>query len=1458
DWPYQSIIVTGTLIRLFNNKQAGPGSNLAVMDQSTSKRFQPYARPAPRRQQPEPIFNEDTFQNIPQVIIGLVKKSLSWLGIAQEQVFEPAGRTTAIRDSDRHGEASTSGSGTTNKETTPSTALERLYPDLRDFIVSLKSSKDDRGQNRNLKRSEHEMDTTSDVIEPEHSEHHRAKVRRELSESLDKYGDSKTPQTMWVTEPYRTDENSCLLDGTAIDGLDKEDLVWLPRIRRLTETPLERVREDIEPVPQPVSKPLDSVLPYNKDYRKHRQSALSRDTFNEHVMNSGDSGSDADESEHATKGTRDRSRTLTNIRQNRPREKQSENLQGSPGKNRRTSRTDALEDQRTSRGGLQIRSQVATKRTVRHIPGRFSALDSDEEEESLRQEEAAREQRRLHRSSIAGVWDTLSNIVNMDSQQTQPQLQGSISNKVPPQIYPTLQYGQRTKLYNPKLDEILKWSSSSHESTPAPDTNPSTKQKIGFTSPVLSEVVSAAPTVIGTLAAVAGAVGVAKLATDWSGIKLPDNTNKWKCQTCDGMNQNELEKCPSCEAAKPGAKVAPSTTPGVPALFTPSFTARSSLPSTPATNSAEKLDKNKGDEPRKQEDVATNTGREKNQESEKSVPSLGWAAAGFKVPDNSNKWKCPTCDVMNENEKIKCVCCETGKPGAKPAEQKSVALPSLFTPSFSAATPSTSGTSTQAIFSFAAPTTSSTGSTTIDNTSKSPKASALFGFNSPTSDKPSENAIDKPVEKPGPALTWAAAGFKVPDNTNKWKCPTCDVMNENKLEKCACCETSRPGGTTKDASAPPVPALFAFKPPISSSTSISTPGFITSTLPTSEAKVPALFGAQEAEKKQQPTFSFVVPATTAADTKAIPISFGNPFSQKSPTGLNATSEETKPTQPSFTFGSVSTPTSTSTPSSATSLFSSTAATPATSLFGSKTLTSTSASTSASVSAPTSTPLFGTTLATPPSTSIFGGTPLFSGSTTTSTTGASTPSSTTSLFSLSTLTSSASAPASTVPAAPGPQPLFGASSSAPPATVASNSASKFGSVTSLPFTFGSSSPNITLGQTTAPTASTVAPSTPPTSTSTFSFGSSLTSSTPATPGSGTGSGFGLGPSGFGALSSATAAPFSTTSAPTAAPLTGFSFGGASTATSQPTTKPTFSFGSSTPNSTNTSIPAFTFGGGGNNSNTSTSASSTSSGFGSFDSTSTPANNSMMSVKTPSSVGAIGTTGSGGTGFGFGSNAQSTGMSFGAASSNVSFGGGSSAPTSGFGTLAPGSNGFGASLSTQSGGFGSTSTGTPSNPFGQNSSSFGGQTAGFGSPIGSTTSAGVGFGASSAGFNGSGSSGFGGSNSGGSGFISLAGSGGSTPGFGGASSTGFGGGGGGMQQQQQQQQQGTAMFGGFGVGGGNDGKFGFQNISNAPGGSQYPQQTGVQQPAFSFNVGAGPAPGETPPHNRKFAKMRTKKR
>ncbi|KAG0216168.1 hypothetical protein BGX31_000688 [Mortierella sp. GBA43] len=1511
-----------------------------------NKRFQPYARPAQRRQQPEPTFNEDNFQNIPQVIVGLVKKSLSWLGIAQVPDF---GLGTSTGDSHRNGEASTSGGEGGASETSPSSTLEKLYPDLRDFIASMKSSKDDRGRNRQSKRPEYEMDTTPDTLESEQPEQHRAKVRRELSESLDEpsnvkvilpssnidldagVGHSGTKDVKESQGPsLGTEKASDHMDESeeGVDGLQKDDLVWLPRIRKLTETPLERARrlaqvaeqrrreeslvreppsaysiirrarEDVEPAPQPTPKPSDVSFPYNKDYRRNRQNASIRDTHNDYVMNSGDSGSDADESEHATKGSRERSRSYSNVR---PREKPTENLQGTSGKHRPTPRTETLEDQRTSRGGLQIRSQVATKRHTRHIPGRFSALDSDEEEESLRQEEVAREHRRAQRPSIAGVWDTLSNIVHPDSEQQQQQSQGP-AGKVPPQIYPTLQYGQRTKLYNPKLDEILKWTSSGHESNPVADAMSSIKhkieqkieQKIGFASPVVSEVVSAAPAIIGTIAAAAGAAGVAKVASDWAsaGIKFPDNSNKWKCPTCSSMNDNKLDKCAACEESKPGTKAPASDSPAAPpALFTSSYLARAAeAPSTATTApliGSEKLDadKDKGNEAAKEE---VKTSEAQKPQEKKLAPAITWAAAGFKAPDNSNKWKCPTCAVMNENDKSQCPCCETDKPGAKPAVQKPIAVPALFGSSFGApptATPSTTGPAVPPAFSFGAPPSSSSSTTTTGSAPKVPAVPSLFAFGPPASappaasastaapvaEKPVEKGAEKPADKP--AGSWGVYGFKLPDNSNKWKCPTCAVMNDNNHDKCPCCETDKPGGAPKSTPAPAVPSLFGFKP------AATTPA--PSQALAGETKVPSLFGAPPAavdSEKKQPTFAFGAPAAATGDSKTPPaMSFGSPFGAKPPSGpaptlfgstaSSATSEEAKKTaQPAFAFGgtTASTPTPTSAPASAptpttstftvpatTSLFGSSLSTPAVSLFGSAPSTSTPTSTSTATTAPASGSLFGT----PPATSATP-TPLFGGGGgpfggSAPATSASTPASAAPTFSFSATTSSTPSPAVS-----SSQGLFGASSTTPsttPSTTTSTTsainaaAPAFGSVTPSPFAFGSSS-NVTFGQSTPSTTST-ASSTPPTSAPAFKFGSSGAPGAPA--GSGTGSTFGSGLGGFGASTSTTASPFSTTAAAaspfststpastatttatTTAPA--FSFGGTSTtpATSQSPAK--FPFGSSTPSTgassggfgTGSTTPSFPFGS--STPGTGAPTSVAGSGFGGFGSSSTPgSSNSMMSPKLP---GPLSTTGSGTGGFTFGSGTQSTGMSFGGATSTPGFGGGSSNPTPAFG-----SSGFGSGPSTQSGGFGSTAGGTQGSTFGQTSSGFGGQTSGFGSSTG-------------AGFGASGTSGFGGANNS-TGFISIAGSSGTSQGFGGATS-GFGGG--------MQQPQGTT-FGGFGANGANDGKFGFQNMANAPGGSQYPQQQpGIQQPpgGFSFNMGTGPVPGEMPA-NRKIAKMRTKKR
>jgi rubrerythrin len=370
------------------------------------------------------------------------------------------------------------------------------------------------------------------------------------------------------------------------------------------------------------------------------------------------------------------------------------------------------------------------------------------------------------------------------------------------------------------------------------------------------------------------------------------------------MNDNKLDKCAACEECKPGTKAPASDSPAAPpALFTSSYLARTSGASSTAATApligSEKsdADKDKGNEAAKEEEKKADANKAQEPQEKKPAPTLTWAAAGFKAPDNSNKWKCPTCAVMNENEKSKCPCCETDKPGAKPAEQKPLAVPALFSSSFGTpptATPSTTGLSVPPAFSFGAPPSSSSSTTTTGSAPKVPAVPSLFAFGAPASappaastaapaaEKPAEKEPEKPAEKP--AVSWGASGFKLPDNSNKWKCPTCAVMNDNNHDKCPCCETAKPGGAPKSTPAPAVPSLFGFKP----ATTTSAP----SQALAGETKVPSLFGAPppaaESEKKQS-TFSFGAPAAATGDSKTPPpMSFGTPFGAKPPTGPTPT------------------------------------------------------------------------------------------------------------------------------------------------------------------------------------------------------------------------------------------------------------------------------------------------------------------------------------------------------------------------------------------------------------------------------------------------------------------------------------------------------------------------------------------------------------------------------------------
>ncbi|KAF8979278.1 hypothetical protein BGZ46_005629 [Entomortierella lignicola] len=1462
--------------------------------------------------------------NIPGVIVNFVKKSLSWLGITQneedpelqKELHTTNGDFEFLPGADKDGETSTVGSGSSNNYAVSSSAKnERLYPDLREYITTLKSTANDHSINQFGKRQENEVE---DAIMAPERQAHRNKLRKGL-ESMEptdydstNTAEMSTPlvveskdQDIDLDKPDKGQEplvsslklNQRGQDVENIEGLTHEELVLLGRIRQLTETPLERARRNVrtslenrskeekiarefvtpyslirlareepEPAPRQPLKPLDTILPYNKDYRRRRPSGSARDDTNDHVMDSGDSEFDADESDHA------KYNTLLRARQNRRREKPADTTQSSPNRTRRTSRPEVHEDQRTSRGGLQYRSNVTPKRHVKSIAGRFSALDTDEEEEDLQNEIVRRAQRAAQHAQnaaqraldIASNWAGSSSHTSSLGDTTKSGLPGG---RPQPQLYPSLQFGSGRKLYNPKLDEVLAWTSSPHD--PSSSSKPASSKE--STSPsIISEVISAAPAVIGALATAAGATGIAKLATDFA------------------------EK----DSHKP---------PSMPSLFTPSFGSAPAL-----------TDKNsEGEKAKVENEKIVGTAKESEKEAEKKpAPAFSWGMA-----DNGDKWKCPTCDVRNNNDLNKCPCCETAKPGGlstKPTEQKTPAMPSLFTPSFG----STSSTPTPAskigsqptppLFTFGAvkPSEATTPSisapapvsaaTTFSSTPAAP-ATAAFGWRAadnsnkwkcPTCDVYNKNDLNKcpccetakpggstgasvsaapvapatPVTPATPAFSWGAT-----DNTNKWKCPTCDVYNKNDLNKCPCCETAKPGGSTgASATAPAVPSLFAFKPPTSTGT--STPAPSSKGTDAGAATVPAfkpfappsnMFGAPPSttpsSEAKPPTFSFGAPSsTTAAETssEASKPLFANPFAAKAPSISEGVS---KPTQPIFTFGTPSTsaaPTSTplfgntSAAPTSTPLFGniSAATTPSIPAFGPSTSTLAS-STSASVSGPsasittTSTPLFGgsTTASTPkplfgtaapvPGSSAGSAPSLFGTNSTNS--AVSTAVASAPLFSLSTPSTSTVTSTATTSAAP--PSLFG--------SIANTTTTP--SATPAPFSFSSSStPTLQFGQSTsAASTSGVTTATTP-STPSFTFGSGPTS-TPlaATGGAATATpafgGFG----GFGAP--ATSKPFSlTTSTPaTTTPSTGFAFGGSTAnATSQPANSTSFPFGSSTPNTgtgfgstASTTAPTFTFGNPAANASSS-GGSSGFGGFGSTQSTQSANNNSMLSPTIPNATPA---TSSGTTGFGgFGSTTTS----------GAGFGGGFSAGSGGFGAAASTPNPFGSSTTSTTPSFGATTStpsfgaaaSTPSTGFGASASQANPfpQTGGFGS------SSMGGFGSSSTGFGGGNniSGGFGSSNSSG-GMISLAGP--------GAPGTGFGFGGAGAQQPGQ-------AFGGFGAGGNNDGKFGFQNISNAPGGAQYAPQPSLQQPAggFSFNLGAGPAPGEAPA-NRKIAKMRKKR-
>ncbi|KAJ3066926.1 hypothetical protein HDU99_003691, partial [Rhizoclosmatium hyalinum] len=177
----------------------------------------------------------------------------------------------------------------------------------------------------------------------------------------------------------------------------------------------------------------------------------------------------------------------------------------------------------------------------------------------------------------------------------------------------------------------------------------------------------------------------------------------WNCETCLSPNPSDKVKCLACEADKPGTTPAPKPSGG----FT--FGTASATPAPPSTG---------GFSFGSSQPVAT------------AKPA---ASAG-------PSWTCDTCLVTNPSDKVKCLACETDKPGAAPAAKPSAT--SFSFGSTSSSTPATTGG-----FSFGTP--ASNSSATVA------PASSTFSFSSASSTTSvpaatggfSFKAAEKPEEK---------------------------------------------------------------------------------------------------------------------------------------------------------------------------------------------------------------------------------------------------------------------------------------------------------------------------------------------------------------------------------------------------------------------------------------------------------------------------------------------------------------------------------------------------------------------------------------------------------------------------------------------------------------------------------------------------------------------------------------
>ncbi|KAL2791362.1 nuclear pore complex protein Nup153 isoform 3 [Daubentonia madagascariensis] len=296
----------------------------------------------------------------------------------------------------------------------------------------------------------------------------------------------------------------------------------------------------------------------------------------------------------------------------------------------------------------------------------------------------------------------------------------------------------------------------------------------GFTSPKV-DCVAAQPTTTSPVVYTRPAIS----SFSSSGIGFGESLkagSSWQCDTCLLQNKVIDNKCIACQAAK--------------------------LP------------------PR---DIAEQTGIGTPSKSGKTTLSASGTGFGDKFKPAVGIWDCDTCLVQNKPEAIKCVACETPKPGT--GVKRVLALTVVSESAETMTASSSSCTVTTNTLGFGDKFKRPVGSwecpiCCVSNNAEDSKCVSCMS-EKPGSSVPTSSSSTVPVSlSSGGCL--GLDKFKKPEGS--WDCEVCLVQNKADSTKCAACESAKPGtksefkgfGTSSSFSNPAAPS-FKFGIPSSSS-----------------------------------------------------------------------------------------------------------------------------------------------------------------------------------------------------------------------------------------------------------------------------------------------------------------------------------------------------------------------------------------------------------------------------------------------------------------------------------------------------------------------------------------------------------------------------------------------------------------------------------------------------------------